>query len=468
MITLPVKQFALLTILCGIVIGWPQKAEAKGVLFYATNPLHFAYPLTEGSVEAIANPQPGDEILSFDAANILQPVIGFGGAVTDATVINLLQLSELRRTEILRKLFAPGAGSYNLSYVRVPIGASDFGIDTYTYDEMPPGEIDPLILKFDFHRALPTIAILHQIQEIQPQLKILLSPWSPPAWMKRPQKLNGGSLSRRYFSAYALYLWKTIQAYEAAGLPVTAITVQNEPSYASPKYPTAIMSLDDQVEFIRDYLQPLLEKNKSHTDILGLDHNFNGRPKADKLFTKLKGKIGGIAYHCYAGNVEQLLGSPAPLFLSECSGGRWSSVVNTFHFWLHTQVIGAGLAGARASIAWNILLDEKHGPFTGECTKCNGLLELDTRNGEIKENPELRALAHVSSFLLPGAHRISSGLPSVHSGISYLAYLNPTGSIILVIENQRTNVSAVVFRDREGTWQRALIPAKGAGSIVIF
>lgn len=435
------------------------------VTTFVTDPYREGQSLRAAAPARIGAPTSEDTLLSFDASVKFQEIEGYGAAITDSSLIAIGKLPSRKRAELLEKLFHPKRG-LNINYLRIPIGATDFGVASYTYLDLPPGQVDPQLKRFSFHRARKLVAFLRRVKRINPNLRILLSPWSPPAWMKTSGRLNGGSLKPEYYGAFAGYLLKSVRSFEAAGVPVDSITIQNEPFHSTEQYPSMEMSAEEQISFIRDHLFPAFKAARVKTKILGLDHNYDLRSEGDAIYTALGNKIAGIAYHCYGGTFDQMQGSSAPLFQTECSGGTWGDGPGTLHFWLQSQVIGGGLLGSRLAMGWNLALDQDHGPYFGYCGNCRGLVDIDTNTKNITFNPELIAMAHAGKFLGRGAYRIATAAP-IDDGYSTIAYVNRDSSVLQVVENKGPAARSFVLATPNGDFFQVNVPAGGAASILI-
>lgn len=405
-----------------------------------------------------------DPVLDYNAGQIFQEIEGYGGALTDSAVLAINSLKGGVRRALLEKLFDPVHG-LNVNYLRVPIGSTDFSESTYSYEDLPDGEEDPGLTRFSMQRAEPTLQLLHEIIKINPNVKLLLSPWSPPAWMKTNDKLEGGNLQPKHFATLARYLIKTLDRFESEGLPVAMMTVQNEPYFANDKYPSMSLEADDQIHFIRDYFSPLLRASEYGVGILGLDHNYDLRSEADRIYDGLKGDLAGIAYHCYGGNYNQMVGSTAALYQTECTGTAGNTDDGTMDFWLGGQVLGAGLVGAKLTMAWNIALDKSHGPTIGYCDNCRGLADVDADAQTFTLNTELLAMAQAGKYWRPGARRIATGVPG--DGYTYAGYLNQDGEIILVVDNSSDAPRGFLFRDRTRVLNRVEVPAHGGVTVLL-
>lgn len=354
---------------------------------------------------------------------------------------------------------------FNINYLRVPIGGTDFSETEYTYLDLPAGKEDPELKQFNMQKADATISMLHEILAINPNLKIMLTPWSPPAWMKTNRKLEGGSLRPEHFGTLARYLMKSLDRFESEGLPVVLLSVQNESYFANDKYPSMSLEADDAIRLIRDYFSPLLKASEYDVGILGLDHNYDLRDQADKIYSGLKDDLAGIAYHCYRGNVSQMAGSAAPLYQTECTATAGDEDDRTMDFWLGTEIIGGGLVGAKLTLAWNVALDISHGPSIGYCEDCRGLADVNASAQTYKFNTEFLAMAQAGKFWHAGARRIGTQTGGV--GFSYIGYINPSGELILVVENSSEMKRGFLFRDRMRTLNRIEVPPHGGATVVL-
>ena len=205
----------------------------------------------------------------------------------------------------MRNLFDPVNGA-GISYLRQPMGASDFALSNYTYDDIPAGQTDPNQTNFSINHDLSyIIPVLKQALQINPQIKIMGSPWSPPAWMKTTDSLNGGSLNQSAYPSLAEYFVKYVQAYAAQGLPIDAITVQNEPLNSTTSYPSMSMQPKEEASFIGSALGPAFSSAGIKTKIVIYDHNWDNTTYAKTVLanTTANPYIDGSAFHCYAGSV---------------------------------------------------------------------------------------------------------------------------------------------------------------------
>ena len=408
--------------------------------------------------------------VQVDPGQRFQEIDGFGGALTDSSawLISTGLSAEMHR-RVMHDLFDPQAG-IGLSYVRIAIGASDFAREHYTYDDLTSGQTDPGLAGFSIeHDRAYIVPVLKEALVLNPRLHILASPWSPPAWMKLPPTLFGGTLNPAWYATYADYLIRFIRAYEHEGIPIAAITVQNEPHYATPDYPGMYLDAPAATTFVRDYLGPAFVRAGLTTQILVWDHDWDepdyplsvlGDPGA-------RAYVAGSAFHCYNGeSTSQTEVHDAypdkDIYLTECSGYDPVEFGADLSRVVRDVIIGGTRNWARAVLLWNLVLDPHDGPHTGGCTSCTPLITVGGPT-QVSYGPEYYALGHVSRFVLPGARRIEA--TSNDPGLDIAAFVNVDASIVLLAQNTDLAERSVVVRC--GTQRFATILAAGAlGSFI--
>jgi len=386
--------------------------------------------------------KPAATVIDIDPATRYQEMQGFGASITDASAYLIRQrMNPAQREGLLRELFGrnPGLG---MSFTRLTIGASDFSQSHYTFNDMPRGESDPGLARFSIepHRAnvLPTI---QRALAINPQLKVMASPWSAPGWMKTSDSLVKGSLKPEAYDAFARYLGRYVGAMQAEGVPLFALTLQNEPHFEPEDYPGMRVDPASRAAFIGGHLGPLLAREHPGTTVIDWDHNWD---EPDSPATVLKDPsaakyVSGVAWHCYAGNVAVQAQVHAQFpdkdtWFTECSGGRWSpDWAKNLMFFTRTLIIDSTRGWARGVLLWNLALDENDGPHLGGCKDCRGVVTIDSRTGQVTRNVEYYALAHASRFVMPGAQRVQSS--EGVGELSNVAFRNPDGSLALVVAN---------------------------------
>ncbi len=387
-------------------------------------------------------------VVTVDAAKTYQSMVGFGAAMTDASayVINH-DMSPGQRDALMNDLFA--SSGLGLSFMRLTIGASDFSRTHYTYDDVAPGAADPELAAFSIAPArTDVIPLARQALSLNTRLTIMASPWSAPAWMKSTGSLYKGQLRPEAYDAFARYLVRYVTAMKTEGVPVSLLTLQNEPGFEPADYPGMAVPPATRAAFIGRHLGPTFAAAGLNTKILDYDHNWDlpasprtvlGDPTAARY-------IAGVAWHCYAGDVpaQSAVHDAFPAkdaYFTECSGGRWAAdFAPTFAWNMKTLIIGAPRNWARGVLLWNLALDEHDGPHLGGCNDCRGVVTVDSKTGAVTRNLEYYALGHASRFVKAGAVRIFSDSPA---GIETVAFRNPDGGRVLIAFN--SNPAATAF-----------------------
>lgn len=377
-----------------------------------------------------------------------QPMDGFGFALTGGSAELLMRMTPDARTKLLRELFAPNAEeSIGVSYLRVSIGSSDMNEHVFTYDDMPDGELDPQLAHFGLGPDKANVVpVLKEILAINPQVKILGSPWSPPSWMKTNDASKAGSLRPEYYQVYAQYFVKYLQAMAAEGIHLDAITVQNEPLNKN-NTPSLYMPANEENAFIKGALGPALQAAGLATQIILYDHNCD-RPDyplqilADPQANKY---VEGSGFHLYGGDVSAMtqVHNAYPqkgLYFTEQMviekpGELPFKIVDP----VSRVVIGATRNWAQNVLLWNLAADPHNGPHTadGGCPICQGAITLD--GDSVTRNIAFYTIAHVSKFVRPGSIRIGSSGPA-ESDLAEVAFERPDHKKVLLVAN-RTSAS---------------------------
>lgn len=407
---------------------------------------------------------PDDVVI--DPQKRFQTMVGFGAAMTDSSAW-LIQnkLGFFQRRALLHELYGPPP-NLGLNMMRLTIGASDFSLKPYTLDDVPFGQVDPQLQHFNVtpnvHDVIPTV---RAVLAINPELVIIASPWSAPAWMKTSQNLIGGELLPQYESAYADYLVKYLDAYLGYGIPIFALTLQNEPSFVPITYPGMEMPADTRARIIAQYLGPKLASRTQKTQILEWDHNWNAPEQPLSVLASDAGRyVNGVAWHCYDGSqyAQGRVHRAYPqkdAYLTECSGGDWASAVNGELLWFTRELLVTGTRQwARGVVYWNLVLDEKHGPHFGGCALCKGVVTIDSKTGDVSRNDEYYAFAHFSRFVLPGAVRVES-TKTDEAHLANVAFQNASDdSIVVVMVNSDAVARPVTVVQGQTRFQYTLPP----------
>ena len=386
-----------------------------------------------------SGPATGDETVAIDTSKRFQQMHGYGAAMTDASAELFSRLPARPRHAIMADLFGRGPGGLGLSFTRLTVGASDFSPTHYSYDDTPGNVPDPELRHFSIAPArqhmLPRV---REALAINPQLKVMISPWSAPAWMKTSRSLIKGQLEPRYYDAYARYLAGTIEAFGREGVPVSMLTIQNEPDFEPDNYPGMRANPAERAEIIGRHVGPLFRSRGLRTEILDYDHNWDNpeMPLAVLADPVARQYVAGVAWHCYEGDVpaQSTVHDAYPdkdAWFTECSGGEWAPKFGETLGWMTDKlIIGAAIHWARGTLLWNLALDPIHGPHKGGCGDCRGVVTIDPATGAITRNVEYYVLGHASRFVLPGAYRVGS---TADDGVAAAAFLNPDGSRVAIL-----------------------------------
>lgn len=463
----------IVTIFISLVVSSNTKGGANvGELSIWLTTIDQKYMLSKVdlSEEVTSNYQETYRII-VDASKRYQQMDGFGASLTDASAYLIFyKLSEEKRNEVMRKLFDRNEG-IGISFLRQPMGATDYTTKIYSYDDLPEGVSEDRELKYfsiDHDREY-IIPLLKLAKQINPELKIMASPWSAPGWMKTTGSMIGGSLLREYYDVYAQYFVKFIREYEKEGLEIYAVTPQNEPLYVPKEYPGMKMSWEEQADFIGEYLGPAFEKAGIKTKILTYDHNWDNTIYASYVLSHQKASkyVAGSAWHFYGGKHEAMsqikaLFPDKDIWFTEGSGGDWVPVFFDAFMDQMMHVVRIPRNWSKTVVWWNIALDEKRGPTVLSNSTCRGLIEINSVAGEVKYNLDYYTLGHISKFVVPGAYRIDS---YTYSNIETVAFENPDGTKVLIVSN-RTKTNKKINVEEVGREFTYILPGFAAATFV--
>jgi glucosylceramidase len=461
----------LAALLGGLVVAVPQTpaaaADSPPVRVWVTTP-DGAQRLSPADPAAFAPGGSNRLTITVDPSRSYQTMRGFGASITDSSAVVLSRLRPAARDAAMTDLFSPSRGD-GLSVLRQPMGASDFVAgDFYTYDDVPAGETDYAMEDFTIAHDRPRILpLLRQALALNPDLTVVATPWSPPAWMKTNGSLIGGRLidTAAIYQAYARYFVKFVQSYRKAGVPVDAVTLQNEPQN---RHPSAYPGTDlpaAQEEKLAAAVGTAFDAAGLDTLILGYDHNWSEHqgdidstppgedPETDYPYRLLHSdeaqRFDGIAYHCYAGDPSDMTKfhdtfPSAELWFTECSGSHGPDdkpdqvFSDTLKWHTRNLVLGVTRNWATTMVNWNLALDPSGGPHNGGCGTCTGVLTVGPGQ-TVTRNAEYYTLGHLARFVRPGAHRIAStsfGTTGWNGQVMDVAFRNPDGSTVLVAHNE--------------------------------
>ncbi|MCM1974688.1 RICIN domain-containing protein [Streptomyces sp. G1] len=404
-------------------------------------------------------PQPVD--IRVDAGNRGQRFTGAGASVTEASAHLVQQLPADKRAELMKSLFSPTEG-IGLNYLRQPLGSTDFNSGGfYTYEDTKGA--------FSIARdQAEIIPVVKQAQALNPEIRFMGSPWSPPAWMKTGNSLNGGSLKPDHYQAYADYLVKAVKAYGQQGITLTDLTVQNEPEFAT-TYPSMAMTSGEQAAFLK-VLDRTLTAHGLPTNLLAYDHNWDHPNYPIEVFDSTRGvqRIIGAAFHCYGGDPsaqQRIVDAGKRVFFTECSGTDTADTfADTLKWHAENLVVRNMRHGGETVVNWNLALDRNGGPHQGHCAdRCNGVVEI--ANGTVTRNAEYYVLGHITKFVRPGAVRVGSTSQG-SGGVQNVTFQNPDRSFAAYVVN--TAAGAQRFSLTEGGRSLAYTLPAGAVATVVW
>jgi glucosylceramidase len=388
---------------------------------------------------------PSGEVISLDPEKRFQEILGFGAAFTDASCYMFNQLSPDAREKLFHQLFHPS--ELGLSVCRTCIGASDYSTELYSFDE---GDPDPELKRFSIeHDRIYFLPMLRQARDVNPNLFLFSSPWSPPGWMKLNGSMLGGCIHKRYFPAYAQYFVKFLQAYAAEGVPIQAVTSQNEvDTDQDGRMPACLWGQEYEIEFVLRHLGPALEARNIPTKIWLLDHNYDlwGRVICELDHPGMKKYSRAVAWHGYAGDVSmvsKVREAHPDVEMHWTEGGPDVSdpkYATDWALWGRTFT-GALRNWSQSITGWNLALDEHGRPNIGPFP-CGGLVTIHSQTKEIKRSGQYWALAHFSQPIHRGARRFES--LGTLDNVDHIACENPDGERVLVLTNSSTSRKIVL------------------------
>ena len=359
----------------------------------------------------------GGSAIIIDDSHLMQTIDGFGFALTGGSAELLMKMSQGTRSEILKELFGTDGKNIGVSYLRLSIGASDLNSFVFSYNDLKEGETDYELKKFSLAQDYKdVVSVMKEILALNPDIKILSSPWSAPAWMKTNNDVRGGRLKRECYGVYALYFMKYIQAMKKEGIEIDAITIQNEP-VNSRNTPSMTWFENEQADFIKNNLGPAFEKAAIRTKIILFDHN-GDRPDFPLSLLNdpdVAKYSDGSGFHNYAGDIASamnLVHTARPdknlyfteQMVTEKPGSPEINIVNP----VKNLVIRTTGNWSRNVILWNLAADPLNDPHTGNggCPMCQGAITID--GDAVTKNIAWYTIAHASKFVRPGSVHIAS------------------------------------------------------------
>lgn len=393
-------------------------------------------------------------VLNVFPSITIQKFEGFGGAFTEASAENFFKLENVVKEDFISSYFGKQGLCYGMG--RITMNSCDFALGNYTYVAEEDETLDTFDISHDKEKIIPMLRMAIQESGAKEGFQLLVSPWSPPAYMKTNGDMNhGGCLKETYYGLWADYFVKFIKAYQEEGIQIDYLTVQNEPA-AVQTWDSCIYSAEQEASFVHEYLKPRLEKaSLSHIKILIWDHN------KEELLDRVTQSFGvqgaeddiyGAAVHWYTGDhfdairaVKIKYPNVKVFFTEGCveySRFADSGEIQKAEMYAH-DMIGNFKAGVEAFLDWNLLLDEKGGPnHVGNY--CDAPIMCDG-NGGIKKHLTYYYIGQFSRYIKPGAVQIMTS--SYTEDLESVAFLNPDGEKVVILLNRKAHNLNVTLRD---------------------
>ena len=408
------------------------------------------------------------DTIYFNQQIQFQKIEGFGYTLTGGSAALLHQLPSQKRDAILQDIFGQGQNALNVNYLRISMGASDLDAAVFSYDDLVAGTVDPDLTKMSIAKDLERlIPILKEIKAIQPNLKLMATPWSPPVWMKDNGQSKGGHLLPKYYATYAQYFVKYIQLMRAEGLTINAVTIQNEPEHGG-NNPSMLMTAEEQTKFIKNHLGPLFKNQGINTEIVIWDHNADNPNYPIQILNDsvAKSYVSAAAFHLYLGHESALskvyqTHPDKKIYFTEQWTGAKGNFAGDFMWHMEHVVIGTMANWSSLVLEWNLANDPNFGPHTpGGCTECLGAMTI--AGSEIKRNVSYYIIGQVAPFVPRGAFRVET--KSVNTQIQSIGFVRPDGKKVLLALN--TGKECVFTIDFEQKKYNFTLPEKSASTIV--
>jgi glucosylceramidase len=416
--------------------------NAQQLEFWLTDPDANVLFQQQPSISPNTDKHVANDVININETATYQTIDGFGFALTDGSALHLHNMDDTSRAQILQELFTTDKNNIGISYLRISIGASDLDEAVFSYDDLPSGQTDQNMTHFDLAvTRLHLIPVLKEILAINPNIKLLGSPWSPPTWMKSNKGTVGGNLIAEYYDAYALYFVRYIQEMQKEGITIDAITVQNEPLNPG-NNPSLSMEAAAEAQFIKQSLGPAFRKNSINTKIIIYDHNCDRPDYPISILQDADARqyVDGSAFHLYGGDISALssVHNQFPdknLYFTEQWVGAPGHLKGDLTWHVKNLIIGATRNWARNVIEWNLASNPQLEPHTpGGCSQCLGGITIDGNQVLSPRNPGYYVIAHAAKFARPNSIRIDT---NVVSGLPNVAFQRPDDKKkVLIVLNE--------------------------------
>ena len=462
-----IGYFLAVLVATGCTSGLRHQAPTLPVQVWITSG-DGAHLLEPSAIDFVESQDDRLPVIRIDTRQRFQTIAGFGYTLTGGSAALLHQMGAGERAALLQEFFGKNANSIGVSYLRLSIGASDLDAAVFSYDDLPAGQTDPELRHFNLSKdTLHLLPVLQEILAINPGIKIMGSPWSAPVWMKTNGSSMGGSLKPEFYAAYARYFVKYIQAMQALGISIDAITPQNEPQHDG-NNPSLVMSSLQQADFIKNHLGPAFRAANIATKIVIWDHNCDHPeyPLAILADPAARSFVAGSAFHLYGGDVSALTQvhdayPDKALYFTEQWTGSTSQFDGDLNWHMKHVIIGTMRNWSRTALEWNLANDPDFGPHTpGGCSQCRGAVTID--GSKATKNVSFYIIAQASKFIPPGSVRVGS---NVAAQLPNVAFRTPAGKTVLIALNE--SAQNAFFQVHAGKkWIRASLPAGTVGTFV--
>jgi len=449
----------LFTVVVGLVsaqngakVNIVQSARDTGQKLSPVTPIYFA------------NKNPSVPTLQINSSATFQKMLGFGGAFTEASAYVYSLMSPGIQKQITHAYFSEDGLNYTVC--RVHMDSCDFSLASYSEDdEAGDFSLSNFTIAHDQKWLIPFIQDALSVRTHP--LKIFLTPWSPPAWMKGNGQMDGSSVpgliqDPRYFSAWALFYSKFITAYANEGINIWGLTIQNEPEAEVP-WESCVYTPEEERDFLKNYLGPQLAKDHPNITIMIYDHNKDHIVTwADTIYSDPEAAqyAHGTAFHWYTGSEFDNVQKTHDLFPDKfllpteacnCPGVNLSD-------WSRGETYGYDIIGdinswAVGWVDWNLLLDLEGGPNHLD-NYCDSNLVGDTDKQQLYFQPTYYFMGQFSKYVIPGSHRIAISTPKQ---LWATGFLTPTDQVVIVVMNQNDDAVDFALED-QGMYAEYTIP----------
>ncbi|KAF2342243.1 RICIN domain-containing protein [Flavobacterium tistrianum] len=449
-----------LKLLCCSTLLFMNSLNAQTVTPFITSGDQTKLLQQQATVSFGTNSGTNPSTVTVNAGTTYQTMDGFGYTLTEGSCEVISGMAATQQNQLLNDLYNPTTG-LNASVVRISIGASDLSSSSYSYNETS-GDTNMNNFSLNGPDLTYLVPILKKILLINPNIKILATPWSAPRWMKTNGSWVGGSLQTQYYAAYAKYFVKYFDAMKAQGINIWAITPQNEPENPNNE-PSMLMNSTEQKNFINQQLGPqMAAAGYGNIKIIAFDHNCDNTAYPIDVLNN-SSYVDGAAFHLYLGNISAMstvkTQTNKNVYFTEQYTGSGGSFSGDFGWHMQNVVIGSTNNWSKTVLEWNAANNASLGPRTpGGCSTCLGAITVNNSTSYTK-NVAYYIIGQISKFVKPGALRI--GASSTNSSIQSAAFKNPDGSTALVVYNSGGSSNTIKVVSGSSAFNYA-VPASSA------